>query len=253
MDAQTNLSEKMSQLVIERLADLATSEPLPTEREHLASCPMCSAELEAYQRVVLLAADERRRIAPPLTDWGSLRSQLITQGVIVLPASTTGATRARAFGIAWRSAAALIFVAGATVFGRLTAGLPIGQAMSLADVHFAAPSRDSLGDSSRVGMTGREFASTQAALTALQRAQDEYNRAARYLAANDTSAANSPQVYRDQLAVLDDMAKQSLRMVQERPQDAIMNQVYYTTLGARELTLTKLGATLSGGARLVRY
>ena len=242
----------MSHLVIERLADLASGEPLPVEREHLAECAMCSAELASYQRLVAMAADEHRRIAPPLTDWGKLRSQLLANGTIVDPiVSSTPSRAAQWIAKAWRAAAVVVIAVGAAVFGRLSAGLSVGQALALGDMHFAL-SGDSTGEL-RLPMNGSEFASAQAALTALQQAQTEYNRAARYLAAGDTSSASSPEVYRDQLAVLDDMAKQSLRALQERPQDAIMNQVYYTALGARELTLNKLGSTLPVGTRLVRY
>src|SRR3990172_6253346 len=75
----------MQHLAIERLAELADGEPTAPERDHLADCAMCATELVAYQRVVAMAADERRRIAPPLTDWGSLRGTLHRQGIIATP------------------------------------------------------------------------------------------------------------------------------------------------------------------------
>ena len=53
--------EKMPHLLIERLAELADSEPTAAEEEHLAECAMCAAERVAYYRVVSMAADERRR------------------------------------------------------------------------------------------------------------------------------------------------------------------------------------------------
>ncbi|NUQ13433.1 MAG: hypothetical protein HUU26_14065, partial [Gemmatimonadaceae bacterium] len=57
----------MQHLPIERLAELADGDPTTAERDHLAGCAMCAAERSAYQRVVAMAADERRRIAPPIT------------------------------------------------------------------------------------------------------------------------------------------------------------------------------------------
>ena len=70
----------MQHLLIERLAELADSEPTAAEEEHLAECAMCAAERVAYYRVVSMAADERRRIAPPITTWGLLSEELREQG-----------------------------------------------------------------------------------------------------------------------------------------------------------------------------
>jgi hypothetical protein len=70
----------MQHLPIERLAELADSEPTAAEHDHFAECAMCSAERIAYHRVVAMAADERRRIAPPVTSWGSLSAELRDQG-----------------------------------------------------------------------------------------------------------------------------------------------------------------------------
>src|SRR3970282_2345694 len=63
---------KMQHLPIERLAELADGEPTAAELDHLAECAMCSAEGIAYHRVVAMAADEPRRLAPPISTWGSL-------------------------------------------------------------------------------------------------------------------------------------------------------------------------------------
>jgi hypothetical protein len=49
------------------------------------------------------------------------------------------------------------------------------------------------------------------------------------------------------------MAETSLRALSEAPADPIINQVYFTTLGARNLTLGKLATALPSGSRLSRF
>jgi hypothetical protein len=255
MDMTVTRNEKMSHLPIERLAELGSGDPLPGEREHLAECAMCASELAAYERLVELAADEHRRIAPPLSHWGALRSALIADGSITTPAADTEVSpfAVRVLASAGRIAAALLLLGGATIFGRLTTGLPMQQALALGNVHFAG-GMDSSGQASQLAMTGQQFTSTASALSALTKAQHDYDAAAGYLAVNDTSASETaPELYRARLAALDRMAETSLHELQQRPQDPIMNQVYLTTLGARNLTLNKLGTTLPVGTKLTRF
>lgn len=240
MDAKKRDGE-MLHLRIERLAELADGEPTAPEREHVAECEMCATELAAYRRVVAMAADERRRIAPPLTQWGSLALRLRQEGI-----ATVAAPAAARSGAGWshrasRAAAALLLMAGGTLAGRLSAGLPLGQALGARADEDAA-------------LTREEFQSTSDALSSLQAAQQAYERAAQYLAVNDTSTSEeSSQLYRTRLAALDEMAGASLRVLEQTPADPVMNQVYYSTLGLREMTLNKLGTALPVGARLTRF
>ena len=44
-----------------------------------------------------------------------------------------------------------------------------------------------------------------------------------------------------------------LRALSEAPADPIINQVYFTTLGARNMTLGKLATALPTGSRLSRF
>lgn len=238
----------MQHLAIERLAELADGEPTATEREHLAACAMCAAERVAYQRVVAMAADERRRIAPPLTDWGTLRGALQSQGVIVAPAEANARRdwSGRVAAIGGRLAAAILILAVGVVGGRLSTGLDAAEALALGD--------RSAGDATLAGYAPEEFASTAVALQALQRAQQEYERAALYLANHDTSASEvASEALRTRLAALDEMAETSLRALGDAPADPIMNQVYLTTLGARNMTLGRLATALPVGARLSRF
>ena len=98
----------MAHLPIERLAELADGEPDATERAHLAECVMCSTELAAYQRLVSAASDERRRIAPPLTNWRALRVPLREEGLIITQEHQIAQhRRAVVRGWMWRAAAAV--------------------------------------------------------------------------------------------------------------------------------------------------
>jgi hypothetical protein len=236
----------MLHLPIERLAELGESEPTVTERAHLAECTMCSTELAAYQRLVAMAADERRRIAPPLTSWGTLREPLRDEGLIITQEHQIAQRRRSALlGRVGRVAAMLLLLAGGVVIGRFSAGLPMAEAIAF------VPVRDSLGNGT---MSVEQFATTKAAMDALREAQREYERAAYYLATHDTTNVESTaEVYRTRLAALDEMAEASLRALEQAPADPIMNQVYLSTLGAREMTLARLGSTLPVGARLTRF
>jgi hypothetical protein len=128
----------------------------------------------------------------------------------------------------------------------MTAGMPLRTALALGEVDQA------LG--TQVALSSDDFASTAAAMQSLQRAQQEYERAALYLANHDTSMAEgATEAYRTRLAALDEMAETSLRALSEAPADPIINQVYFTTLGARNMTLGKLATALPSGSRLSRF
>ena len=237
----------MSHLPIERLAELADGEPDATERAHLAECVMCSSELAAYERLVAAASDERRRIAPPLTNWRALRVPLREEGLIITQEHQIAQHR-RSVVRGWmrRAAAAVVLIAAGVVLGRSSAGLTLPQALAMQPVA-ADPLADGI-------ITAQEFASTTTAMETLRRAQREYEQAALYLSTHDTtSLETAPDIYRTRLAALDQMAEASLRALEQAPADPIMNQVYLTTLGAREMTLSRLGTSLPTGARLHRF
>lgn len=238
----------MQHLAIERLAELADGEPTAAEKEHLSECAMCAAEREAYRRVISIAADERRRIAPPISSWGLLSEELREEGLIITREQATARTvfRAKLTTFARRAAAGIAILATGLVTGRLTAGMPLRSALALG-------AADSL-PGAQLAVNHEEFASTAVAMQALQRAQQEYERAALYLASHDTSTSEAAtESYRTTLAALDQMAETSLRALSEAPADPIMNQVYFTTLGARNMTLGKLATALPVGSRLSRF
>ena len=237
----------MQHLPIERLAELADSEPTAAEHDHFAECAMCSAERIAYHRVVAMAADERRRIAPPVTSWGSLSAELRDQGIITTraEASARQAFMAKVIRTGVQAAAGIAILVTGLVSGRVTAGMSWRTALALGDGGTAVP---------LVAMGAEEFASTASAMQTLQRAQQDYERAALFLANHDTSTTEAAsEAYRTTLAALDEMAETSLRALSEAPADPIINQVYFTTLGARNMTLGKLATALPTGSRLSRF
>jgi hypothetical protein len=238
----------MQHLPIERLAELADGEPTAAEQQHLAECAMCAAEHVAYMRVVSMAADERRRIAPPISNWGSLSAELREQGVITTraEASARKAFMAKVTRVAWQTAAGIGILVTGLVTGRLSAGMSVRSALALGVADSTS--------GAELAMTADDFSSTASAMQSLQRAQQDYERAMIYLANHDTSTSDAPtEAYRTTLAALDEMAETSLKALSEAPADPIINQVYFTTLGARNMTLGKLATALPVGSRLSRF
>jgi hypothetical protein len=175
-----------------------------------------------------------------------LREPLRDEGLIITQEHQIAQRRRSAFlGRAGRVAAALLLVAGGVVLGRFSTGLPLARAMAVVPVG-GSPGRET--------MSVEQFATTEEAMEALRQAQHDYERAALYLATNDTTNVEAAaEMYRTRLAALDQMAEASLRALEQAPADPIMNQVYLSTLGAREMTLARLGGTLPVGARLTRF
>lgn len=232
---------------IERLAELLDGTPTLFEREHLASCAQCARELEAYQRLVTLAADERRRIGPPLTSWDSLRAGLEYEGLMVdrrPPARRVSVVRR------WsqRAAAALLMLASGTVVGRLSAGLPLGDAVAL------RPSSGETGMPIALVSNGAALRSPQEALEQLERAQRSYEEAAAYLAAHDTSSSSADtDQYRTRLAALDMASETYKQALIDAPEDPVINQYYMATMNAREVAIRRLGTTLPASLRMGRF
>ena len=231
---------------IERLAELMDGTPTLFEGEHLASCAQCARELEAYRRLVTLAAEERRRIAPPLTSWESLRAGLEYEHLITdqHPAVRRGSAVWR-----WgqRAAAALLMVAGGTIAGRMSAGLPLGSAMSF------GTSRGPDSSMVLVSSTGT-LRSPQEALEQLERAQRSYEEAAAYLSSHDTSSSiGASDQYRTRLAALDMASETFERALTDAPEDPILNQYYMATMNAREVAIRRLGTTLPASLRMGRF
>lgn len=249
----------MSHLSTDRLAAIADDTPTADEATHLAGCWDCRAEVAAYRRLARMSA-----MAPlpsePLTAWSRLAPQLRAEGIIVdagrldrptaAPAAPTlGGAPALPFGSrkprlqvwAMRAAAGLALVAGGALAGRLSAGIPL-------------PMSEPVGGASVA--TVPVFGSTAEAVRTLTAAQQQYQSAAAFLAAQDTSSrfiGMNEDSYQTRLAALDEIAAAARAALYRAPQDPMLNQYYLTTLGAREATLRQIGATMPAQRRLESY
>jgi hypothetical protein len=237
-------------LPIERLADLADGIAAPSERDHLASCGRCASELDAYRRLVVMAADERRRIGPPSTSWESLRDALQGEGLIAAP----GRPLRRPVPLSvWvrRAVAAVVLLASGAVAGRMSAGLTGRDAIALGSAAPAGPVFE--GSAQTVSNTGT-FASPEAALEQLERAQRAYEEAAMYLAEHDSSSSyGRSDQYRTRLAALDMASETFQRALTDAPEDPVINQYLLATMNAREATIRRIGTTLPASMRMGRF
>jgi hypothetical protein len=232
-------------LHIERLAELIDEVPTPLEREHLAGCPLCTAELAAYRQVVSMAGDERRHIAPPMTDWESLRTSLIAEGLITAP----GTTRRRRGPGLWlqRVAGVALLLATGTVAGRVSAGVPLPEAVSFRG-------RSEVGAGTPAANASNAISTPADAMAQLQQAQRAYDEAAAWLTANDTtSSSGSSDQYRTRLAALDMASETFQRALTDAPEDPILNQYFMATMNAREVAIRRLGTTVPVGVRVGRF
>jgi hypothetical protein len=234
----------MSHLSPERLAALADEDPTAPELAHLTTCPACAAEREVQRALFGLALAERSSIGLPLTRWESLAPALHESGLISAgPAARTPRTR---HGRAWlQAAAALLFVAGGTVFGRYTAG-----ATALPGFHDqAAQNAPGLDSTANAAIA---FHDVNAARAARTQAQTVYQNASVFLAQHDTTVAGSesPSAMRTRLAALDRVSHAMREALADAPYDPVINDYYLTTLGQREATLRQLNTALPAGLRV---
>ena len=264
----------MLHLDIERLAELADSEPTTVESAHLAVCEACRREREAHRQLLVLAAADRDRLAPPITSWESLAGRLRDEGMLAGTVPSGGAplspvedissvvpmhhrTRRRA---AWwlQAAAGVMLAAGGAVAGRMT--MPMQQVVdgptTITDTVYLREPAPSTGGADVLPAANpkpgeqvfKPIASRKEALDLLRRAQLDYQRAAAFLAQNDT-VMEAPEVYRGRLAAFDKAAQSLEDALVESPTDPVINAYYRATLQSRDVTLQQLGSAV----RLVRY
>lgn len=239
----------MSHLSTDRLAAVVDDTPTADEATHLAGCWDCRSEVAAYRRLARMAA-----MAPvpmePLTAWSQLAPRLRDAGLIspapagaaspeaqVLPFSRPARSPMR---VALRAAAGLALLVGGAALGRLSADRGPTEGAPELPMVAVSPS----------------FSSSEEAVQALTVAQRQYQTAAAFLAAQDTSSrfvGMNRDAYRTRLAALDEIAAAARTALYRTPQDPMLNQYYLTTLGAREATLRQIGATSTESRRLERY
>ena len=234
----------MSHLPTERLAALADEAPTAAELAHLTSCAACARERASYQSLVELAASAGSSIGAPLTTWDALRPKLLDDGVIGDKPMTMRPRRTS--GRIWlQAAAAVLFISGGMVAGRITAGaspLPTPGHRSVAAASSAADSTP-------------RFASIEEARAAQAQSQLLYQTATAYLAQRDTTSrtAESPAAIRTRLAALDRTRQVLDEALDEAPYDPVINGYYLTTLGQREATLRQLNTVAPASMRITSY
>jgi erythromycin esterase-like protein len=147
-----------------------------------------------------------------------------------------------------RVAASVALVGVGVVAGR---GMTFGQSLITSIQQVVS---DSTGGSS-IHIGEKPFNSPAAARKTLVRAQTEYQTAAAYLAASDSSAprTGSPSLYWDRLAGLDEVTTASLVALKDAPRDPLLNQYFLSAAAAREATIQQLGNSLPVGATMERF
>jgi hypothetical protein len=175
-----------------------------------------------------LVAAERERQQSPLNDWRTIAARAREEGLIRESSSPGWAS-----GQPWmRAAAAVLLLIGGIAIGRTTIGLPSATGSSSAvNGSSSQPAVPAMGEAS--------FASVEDATASLDRAARDYERASRFLAANNNSASNrdSSAIYTARLAALDQVVSATENALQKTaPHDPVINQYYLATMGARVAT-----------------
>ena len=245
----------MSHLSAERLAALASEQPTSAESAHLAGCRFCAAERGSHAAVRRLAAAEIAHDSAPLTEWGTIAARLRAEGLV----SDADQPQIRFAATRWalRAAAALLLVSGGMVLGRVSSGeSPVpGLAFGSEEVVEVDPIDPIDLKLVSGGADSITFGSPDEALAVLQRAEQDYARAAAFLIGPDptTREAGSADMIRTRLAALDAVASATRAALYEAPHDQVINRYYLSALGAREATLRQLGTALPAGYELNRY
>jgi hypothetical protein len=232
----------MLHLSPERLAAIADDEPNAAEALHLAGCAQCTSARRVQQCILVSARMLGQRDESPVTDWTTLQSRLLAEGLIATghPAPQAGSPLIRRVGML---AAGLFVLAGGAVAGRVSAGAaPVPQLWA-----GRGAVREVAADEPAA------FTSTAEALSVYLRAQNDLQRSASYLAVNDESAQASPQAAFTRLAALEEIFSASVAGLRQSPADPVLNDYYLSALTARDATRRQLEQVLHVAARRVQY
>lgn len=257
----------MLHLSSDRLAALADEHPNAIEAAHLTACPACVREREAHRRLRELARLEAARALPPLTTWEGVSAALAREAANGKSEMAEHAGRRNSqfrfpiSGLAVhlrRLAAAALLLATGLAAGRYSAGAaPLDfSRVPMADTVRAAVAVLAAGPTDEPRDPAASFGSTDDALLALARAERQYQLAASFLAAHDSSAGpfvDSSAVFRARLAALDAVMAGTRTALYEAPHDPVINRYYLATLGAREAAVRQLGTSLPEGQSVSRF
>jgi hypothetical protein len=162
-----------------------------------------------------LVAEEKAREQQPLNEWRTIAARAREEGLIRESASGGWVS-----GQSWvQAAAAVLLLIGGIAIGRTTTALPSAI-------------------SPTATTSNASFASVDEAMSTLDRAEADYQRASRFLAVNNSSETNrdSSAIYTKRLAALDQVVNATENALQTAPHDPVINQYYLATMGARVAT-----------------
>jgi hypothetical protein len=218
----------MDHLSAETLARIVDEAPGPEEREHLAACGTCAAELEALkeQTEALRALPE---ILTPVGDWDVLEARLRSEGLIQDP----GLLSRLGFGRTptWMKAAAAValFLGGA--------GIGVSAA-SHGATGIPAPA------DAPTAFVAENAATVQDAAEALRVAENNYVAAlSRYqeLRAQQGEDADAGDP-RTRYAALQYLVAASQAAVRQAPADPFLNGLLASTLAERQAVLSRISS-----------
>ena len=205
-----------------------------------------------------LIARERDRAVAPLTEWRTLSAQLRDEGLVRSPdapfAPSSTAFPKRPDVPARRSMVSQWSIRLAACVALLGAGIVVGHVVTIGN-EGAPLTKSELPRVATESVSHTTFASVEEARQAVMRSQSEYQRAAAYLAAADTSShlAGTPELYRERLAALGQVMSVTQRALKNAPQDQLLNQYYQSAGGALEATKQQLAQTLPVGSRVSHF
>ena len=162
-----------------------------------------------------LVAEEKAREQQPLNEWRTIAARAREEGLIRESASGGWVSSQ-----SWvQAAAAVLLLIGGIAIGRTTTELPSAI-------------------SPTATASNASFASVDEAMSTLDRAEADYQRASRFLAVNNLSETNrdSSAIYTKRLAALDQVVNATENALQTAPHDPVINQYYLATMGARVAT-----------------
>ncbi|HEY4670901.1 MAG TPA: hypothetical protein VIG78_02450 [Gemmatimonadaceae bacterium] len=196
-----------------------------------------------------IIAAERWREQEPLNDWRTIAARARAEGLI----RDIDAVGGRSSSQAWlQAAAAILILIGGIAIGHTSIGLPSGSESAAAGAQTASTATATpapVTTSSPVSASSdASFASVDDAAETLDRALRDYQRASRYIAANNvlTKTGDSVAIYTARAAALDKIVNATESALRTAPHDPVINQYYLATMGAQVATRQMVAVGMRG-------
>ncbi len=226
----------MGHLNGEALARLVDEAPEPAERDHLASCDACAAELDAL-RAQTDNLGSLPELLPPQGDWQVLEARLRSEGLIKDPGLFARLGLAETPTWMRAAAAAVLFLGGAALGATVTSR---GAQSRLAALEGDPIPEASVPSRARVQGPAKPASVDEAAATLHQAEQNYVNALARYrelVADRDQGRETDP---RSRFAALEYLVAASQAAVRQAPTDPFLNGLLASTLAERQATLRRI-------------